>query len=87
MFGGFGFASAPGALRDLMNGRYGWGVDENILYDLGKITLKLEIEFNLAAGFGPADNRLPDWMMTEKLPPFNTVFDVSDEELDDIFDW
>jgi len=26
-------------------------------------------------------------MMTEKLPPFNTVFDVSDEELDDIFDW
>jgi aldehyde:ferredoxin oxidoreductase len=87
LFGGFGFASAPGSLRDLINGRYGWGVDENVLYDLGKITLELEIEFNLAAGFGPADNRLPDWMTTEKLPPFNTVFDVPNEQLDSIFDW
>ena len=87
LFGGFGFASAPGSLRDLINGRYGWGVDENVLYDLGKITLELEIEFNLAAGFGPADNRLPEWMTTEKLPPFNTVFDVPNEQLDSIFDW
>ena len=87
LFGGFGFASAPGELRDLINGRYGWGVDDNVLYDLGKITLDLEIEFNHAAGFGPEDNRLPDWMQTEKLPPFDTVFDVPNEQLDSIFDW
>ncbi|GIS67858.1 MAG: hypothetical protein CM1200mP6_09260 [Anaerolineaceae bacterium] len=87
MFGGFGFASAPGALRDLINGRYGWGIDDDILYDLGKITLDLEIEFNHAGGFGPEDNRLPDWMQTEKLPPFDTVFDVPNEQLDSIFNW
>ena len=71
----------------MINGRYGWGVDDNVLYDLGKITLDLEIKFNHAAGFGPEDNRLPDWMQTEKLPPFDTVFDVPNEQLDSIFDW
>ncbi|HCU81299.1 MAG TPA: aldehyde ferredoxin oxidoreductase [Chloroflexi bacterium] len=87
LFGGFGFASAPGALRDLINGRYGWGVDDDVLYDLGKITLDLEIKFNHAAGFGPEDNRLPEWMQTEELPPFNTVFDVPNDQLDSIFNW
>ncbi|HAJ05835.1 MAG TPA: aldehyde ferredoxin oxidoreductase [Chloroflexi bacterium] len=87
LFGGFGFASSPGSLRDMVRGRYGWEVDDDILMDLGKETIKLEIEFNNAAGFGPEDNRLPDWMLTEKLPPFNSVFDVPNEELDNIFNW
>ena len=40
-----------------------------------------------AAGFGPADDRLPEWMTVEPLPPHNTVFDVPNEELDEVFNW
>ena len=87
LFGGFGFAAAPGALRDLINGRYAWSVGDDILAELGRETLMLEREFNRAAGFVPADDRLPEWMTTEALPPHNTVFDVPSEELDTLFDW
>lgn len=87
LFGGFGFAAAPGALRDLINGRYGWSVGDDILAELGRETLILEREFNRAAGFVSADDRLPEWMTTEALPPHNTVFDVPSEELDTLFDW
>jgi aldehyde:ferredoxin oxidoreductase len=87
IFGAFGFASAPGSIRDLLNGRYGWGVGDNILQELGRETLRLERDFNRAAGFGPADDRLPEWMTTEPLPPLNAVFDVPAEELDGVFNW
>ena len=87
LFGGFGFASAPGALRDMINGRYGWDVGDDILAELGRETLTLERKFNRAAGFGPSDDRLPEWMTTEALPPHNTVFDVPAKELDALFDW
>lgn len=87
VFGGFGFAKAPGAIRDLLNGRYGWGVGDDALAELGRETLKLEREFNRAAGFGPQDDRLPEWMTQEPLPPHNTVFDVPAEDLDGVFDW
>jgi aldehyde:ferredoxin oxidoreductase len=87
LFGGFGFASAPGALRDMINGRYGWDVGDDILAELGRETLTMERKFNRATGFGPADDRLPEWMTTEALPPHNTVFDVPAKELDRVFDW
>ena len=86
-FGGFGFAKAPGAIRDLLIGRYGWDVGDDILQQLGKETLSLEREFNLAAGFTPIDDRLPEWMTIEPLPPHNSVFDIPGEELDSIFNW
>jgi aldehyde:ferredoxin oxidoreductase len=86
LFAGFGFAKAPGAIRDLLIGRYGWDVDDQILRQLGEQTIRLEREFNAAAGFGPEDDRLPDWLSKEPLPPHNTVFDVPDSDLDGIFD-
>ena len=86
-FGSFGFAEAPGAIRDLLNGRYGWGVGDDILHELGKETLSLEREFNQAAGFTPIDDRAPEWMTIEPLPPHDSVFDIPDEELDSLFNW
>ena len=83
IFGGFGLDA--GLTRDLINGRYGWGIDEEYLSDLGRETIALEREFNRRAGFTAADDRLPEWMTQEALPPANTVFDVPDEELDAIF--
>ncbi len=85
LFATFGFAKAPGAVRDLVQGRYGWDADDTILNQLGEETLKLERQFNQAAGFGPADDRLPAWMSTEPLPPHDSVFDVPDEDLDGVF--
>ena len=87
MVGGIGFASAPGSIRDLLNGRYGWQVGDNILQELGRKTVKLGLEFNQTAGFGPADDQLPEWLTTEPLPPLNSVFDVSEEDLDGVFNW
>lgn len=82
LFGGFGFAHAPGAIRELLIGRYGWDLGEKPLRALGEETLRLERRFNQAAGFGPADDRLPAWMTREPLPPHDSVFDVPDEDLD-----
>lgn len=87
IFGGFGFAKAPSALRDLLRGRYGWEVGDEVLQELGSETLKLEREFNRAAGFEPADDRLPEWMTTEPLPPHNAMFDVPEDDLDSVSEW
>ena len=85
VFAGFGFAASPEALRDLLNARYGWQVNQCILQELGKETIKMEREFNKRAGFTEVDDRLPRWMTQEPLSPHNTVFDVSEKELDTIF--
>jgi len=87
VFAGNGFAAAPESIRDLLNARYDWQVGVDILQVLGKETIKLEREFNLRAGFTSAQDRIPEWMRREKLPPNDSVFDVSEKELDDIFNW
>ena len=86
-FAGFGFAAAPEAIRDLLNARYGWQVATDILQALGRKTLLLEREFNRLAGFTAADDRLPEWMTREALPPKNAVFDVKPSDLDRLFDF
>jgi aldehyde:ferredoxin oxidoreductase len=85
IFAGFGFAKAPGVIRDLVKARYGWDGGEEILQDLGRQTLRMEREFNQAAGFTSADDRIPEWMRLEPLPPYETVFDIPDEDLDGLW--
>ncbi len=87
IFSGFGFMVAPEVIPDLLNARYGWQVGPDILQVLGRETLALEREFNKRAGFTAADDRIPEWMTTEKLPPHNSRFDVSEDDLDGIFNW
>lgn len=87
IFSGFGFAASPDSIRDLLNARYGWNIDNTILQKLGKETLNMEREFNQRAGFTKKDDRLPEWMRQEPLPPHNSIFDVSEEDLDNIFNW
>jgi aldehyde:ferredoxin oxidoreductase len=62
-----------------------WSIDELML--LGKKTLTYERLFNEKAGFTAADDRLPKFMYTEKLPPHDVVFTVPDAELDMVFDF
>jgi aldehyde:ferredoxin oxidoreductase len=87
IFAASGYVAAPDAvIKRLLEARYGWhDVPDNILQELGKETIKMEREFNRRAGFTPKDDRLPAWMSRDPLPPHNSVFDVPDETLDDIF--
>jgi aldehyde:ferredoxin oxidoreductase len=59
-----------------------WTVDD--IGRIGREVLNIERAFNKAAGFTNADDRVPEFMKYEKLPPHNNVFDVSDEELDKV---
>jgi aldehyde:ferredoxin oxidoreductase len=54
---------------------------------LGVRVLKAEREFNRKAGFTNEDDRLPRLFYEEPLPPHNTVFVISDEEIDSAFDF
>jgi aldehyde:ferredoxin oxidoreductase len=85
-FSSFGFAAAPGSVGELLRARYGWEIGDDAVQKLGRMTLVLERAFNQAAGFTKKDDRLPDWMLKEKLPPHNTIFDVVSDELDRLFD-
>lgn len=85
IFAGFGLSTAPDLIPALLNARYGWEVGEDALTRIGEETLRLERAFNRRVGFGPPDDRIPEWMTQEPLPPHNTVFDVPPDELDGIF--
>jgi aldehyde:ferredoxin oxidoreductase len=87
IFAAFGFAAAPETIRDLLNARYDWDVTADILQVFGKESLRLEREFNRLAGFTAKDDRLPEWMSREPVPPFNPVFDVPEEDLDSVFNF
>jgi aldehyde:ferredoxin oxidoreductase len=88
IFAGFGYAATPdGVVKRLLKARYGWDdLPDNILQELGKQTIKMEREFNKRAGFTEKDDRLPAWMTREPIPENGSVFDVSEETLDHIFD-
>jgi aldehyde:ferredoxin oxidoreductase len=88
IFAGFGYAAAPDfVVKRLLAARYGWDdLPDNILQELGKQTIKMERDFNRRAGFTKEDDRIPEWMTKEAIPENGSVFDVSEERLDHIFD-
>ena len=52
---------------------------------IGKQIIDAELEFNKKAGFTSADDRLPEFIREEELPPYGGIFDVTDDELDSVF--
>lgn len=86
MMAGFGIAVDFGVVGELINSIYGFNVGEGFLQELGEKTLFFEREFNRKAGFTNMDDRLPEWMTRERLPPHDVVFDVSEDDLDSVFD-
>ncbi|MBI5849380.1 MAG: aldehyde ferredoxin oxidoreductase [Nitrospirae bacterium] len=75
------------ALLDLLNAFYGLNLTGDGVTDLGKMVLKMERDFNKAAGFTPQHDRLPSYFKTEKFAPHNVTFEVKDEDLDKVFNW
>ena len=60
-------------------------IGENFTADdfinLGVNTLKDELEFNKLAGFTKEDDQLPNFFIEEELPPHNTKWDLSIDEI------
>jgi aldehyde:ferredoxin oxidoreductase len=75
------------ALLKMINARLGTDISFEDLIRTGIRVLKAEREFNRKAGFTPQDDRLPKFFYEEPLPPHNTVFVVSDEEMDSVFNF
>ncbi|MBT8358415.1 MAG: aldehyde ferredoxin oxidoreductase, partial [Desulfobacterales bacterium] len=75
------------ALLDLLSGFTGQPCTADDVAALGKSVLTNERNFNKAAGFTNKDDRLPEFFTKEPLPPHNITFKVSDEELDEVFNW
>jgi len=75
------------ALIDMLNAFYGLNLTADGVADLGKKVLKMEREFNKKAGLTSAHDRLPAFFLNEKLPPHNITFGVTDEELDQVFNF
>jgi len=66
---------------ELINAKYGTGLDINSIIEMGKEVLRTEREFNRKAGFTNIDDQLPEFFYNEKLPPKDLVFDVPEEEI------
>ncbi len=73
------------ALIDMLNAFYGLSLDADGVTELGKTVLKMERQFNEAAGFTASHDRLPGYFKKEKLPPHDVTFDVEEKELDEVF--
>ncbi len=58
-----------------------WTMDD--VTRIGQEVLRTEMAFNRKAGFTAADDRPPEFMRLEKLPPHGNVYDVTDAELDE----
>ncbi len=79
-------ASGFEGMVEEVNGVLGteWTGDEAVA--LGGEILKLERAFNEAAGLTSADDRLPEFMLHEQLPPHNVVNDIPDKVMDKVYE-
>jgi len=84
LFVAFAVLDTPDALQvvaDMVSGMLGKPYSVDDIVNLGVNCLKDELAFNKAAGFTDKDDQLPDFFKNEPLPPHNTTWDFSTEEL------
>ena len=90
LFTAFAILDVPDALPaivDMLNAKFGWKLTGDDVVTLGQRVLSTEIDFNRRAGITQAADVLPDFFTDEKLPPHNTTFDITHEELKTVFNW
>jgi aldehyde:ferredoxin oxidoreductase len=75
------------ALIDMINARFGIALTGDDVTNLGKHILKLERKFNTEAGFSNVHDRLPDFFKTEPVAPHNAVWDFTDAEIDEFWNF
>jgi aldehyde:ferredoxin oxidoreductase len=75
------------ALIDMINARFGIALTGDDVTNLGKHILKLERKFNQEAGLSSVHDRLPDFFKNEPVAPHNAVWDFSDAEIDEFWNF
>jgi aldehyde:ferredoxin oxidoreductase len=74
-------------MAETVAGVTGMAISGDEVIPLGKEILKKERLFNERAGFTSEDDRPPEFMRYEKLPPHNVVWTISDQQLDSVYAW
>jgi aldehyde:ferredoxin oxidoreductase len=74
-------------MAETVAGVTGMPIGGDDVIPLGKEILKKERLFNERAGFTSEDDRPPEFMRYEKLPPHNVVWTITDEQLDSVYAW
>lgn len=88
LFIAFAILDIPSGFEGLMeecNGVLGTNWKSEDAAKIGAEILRKERSFNEAAGLSKADDRVPEFMKYEPLPPHNQVFDVPDQALDSVY--
>jgi len=70
-----------GIIAQLLNAKYGVSLNAREVIQLGENCIRFEKEFNSAAGFNKAQDRLPEFFYLEKLPPKGLDFDIPEEQI------
>lgn len=90
LFIAFAILDQPDTFQDMLdviNSFSGLELTGDDVTELGKKILDFELDFNKRAGFTSKQDRLPDFFKTEALSPHDVTFEVTDEELDQVFNW
>jgi aldehyde:ferredoxin oxidoreductase len=72
----------PSKMTTLVNALLGTDLSVDQLWQvLGVDTVRTEREFNIRSGLSPANDKLPEYLYVEPLPPTNEVFNLPEEEM------
>jgi aldehyde:ferredoxin oxidoreductase len=75
------------AISEMTAAHTGMAWDADALMQVGKETLTYEKLFNDRAGFTAADDRLPEFFKTDELPPHDITFQVTEADIDTVYDF
>ncbi len=75
------------ALIDMLNARFGIALTGDDVTNLGKHILRVEHQFNIEAGFTNKDDRLPEFFSKETVAPHNAIWDFTDSEIDEFWNF
>ncbi|MBT9145030.1 MAG: putative oxidoreductase YdhV [candidate division WS2 bacterium] len=90
LFTAFAILDIPSGLEGMVETCNGVLDTKWTVNDVGRIgleTMRTERNFNEAAGFSKLNDRIPEFMKYEPLPPHNHVFDVPDSVLDNVWEF
>ncbi|MCE5281060.1 MAG: aldehyde ferredoxin oxidoreductase [Deltaproteobacteria bacterium] len=72
----------PSKMTTLVNALLGTDLSVDQLWQvLGVDAVRTEREFNIRSGLSPANDKLPEYLYVEPLPPTNEVFNLPEEEM------
>jgi len=78
---------AMSSLIEMLSAKSGTKMTENDITELGASVLKTEKRFNEKAGFHAEHDRLPEFFTEEPLPPHNVLWNFTDEEIDEFWNF